>query len=357
MSHSLSMVNSILAKASDGRELCRTEIKMLMNAKDEVAISKTLETARLIRKEHFGNKIFIYGFVYLSNFCRNDCVFCYHKRSNKHCKRYRLSLSEIIEYSKTLESMGVHLVDLTMGEDPKILSENCHFLIQLVKKVRSETDLRIMASPGVVDTKVLRMLEEAGADWYALYQETYNRRLFSILRPKQDFDRRKCAKIVARDHDLLVEDGILVGVGENNDDRIESLLSMKKLGAEQVRAMSFVPQAGTRMEFQSSPPLLDELKMIAMLRIICQDRLIPASLDIDGVKGLQLRLMAGANVITSIIPDDSSLVGVADPKHLFRPREVKYLKQYLDGIGLQISSKYEYEDCINDFKTRRFRNK
>jgi methylornithine synthase len=352
MANSLYMVESILAKALDGKELARTEIKTLVNAKKEEAISKTIETARLIRKEHFGNKVFIYGFVYLSTFCRNYCAFCYHNKSNRHSKRYRLSPSEVLQYSKQLKCMGVHLVDLTMGEDPQILSKNCRSLIQLVKIVKDEIGLPIMVSPGVVGNEVLKRLKNAGTDWYALYQETYNRRLFSILRSRQDFDEREHAKISARESGLLVEDGILVGVGENCEDRAESLLSMRKIGAEQVRAMGFVPQTGTRMESQSGPPLLDELKMIAILRITCQDRLIPASLDIDGAKGLQLRLMAGANVITSIIPDDSSLVGVADPKHLFRMREVEYIKEHLNEIGLQIASKRKYEDCINIFKTQ-----
>ena len=38
-----------------------------------------------------------------------------------------------------------------------------------------------------------------------------------------------------------------------------------------------------------------------MLRLAFSDRLIPASLDVEGLEGLQLRLDAGANVVTSLI--------------------------------------------------------
>ncbi len=51
--------------------------------------------------------------------------------------------------------------------------------------------------------------------------------------------------------------------------------------------------------------------MIAVMRLLFPDRLIPASLDIDGVAGLQARLNAGANVVTSLIPPRLGLAGVA----------------------------------------------
>ena len=50
---------------------------------------------------------------------------------------------------------------------------------------------------------------------------------------------------------------------------------------------------------------------MAVLRLAFPDRLIPASLDVDGLKGLTQRLAAGANVITSIVPPGSGLAGVA----------------------------------------------
>lgn len=47
------------------------------------------------------------------------------------------------------------------------------------------------------------------------------------------------------------------------------------------------------------------------MRLLFPDKLIPASLDVDGISGLELRLMAGANVVTSIIPPNEGLAGVA----------------------------------------------
>ena len=47
------------------------------------------------------------------------------------------------------------------------------------------------------------------------------------------------------------------------------------------------------------------------MRLALPDRLIPASLDVDGLGGLKKRLDAGANVITSLVPPGQGLAGVA----------------------------------------------
>ena len=47
------------------------------------------------------------------------------------------------------------------------------------------------------------------------------------------------------------------------------------------------------------------------MRLAMPDRLIPASLDVDGIAGLEPRIAAGANVVTSIVPPDTGLAGVS----------------------------------------------
>ena len=54
-----------------------------------------------------------------------------------------------------------------------------------------------------------------------------------------------------------------------------------------------------------------ELLTIAAMRLAMPDRLIPASLDVDGIRGLERRLEAGANVVTSIVPPTVGLAGVS----------------------------------------------
>ena len=75
--------------------------------------------------------------------------------------------------------------------------------------------------------------------------------------------------------------------------------------------MTFVPQAGTPLEDVRPAGDADELLTIAALRLAMPDRFIPASLDVDGIAGLERRLQAGANVVTSIVPPTVGLAGVS----------------------------------------------
>jgi methylornithine synthase len=111
---------------------------------------------------------------------------------------------------------------------------------------------------------------------------------------------------------MLIEEGLLTGVGESLDDLADSILWMKDFAVDQARVMTFVPQADTPMAKAIPQDNLLELIIIAVMRLVLPDRLIPASLDVGGLSGLKARLDAGANVITSIVPPQKGLAGVAN---------------------------------------------
>ncbi|MGD8543609.1 MAG: methylornithine synthase PylB, partial [Candidatus Bathyarchaeota archaeon] len=248
---------------------------------------------------------------------------------------------------------GVHLIDLTMGEDPLIHKEKHYeYLVSLVKRIVDNIGLPVMVSPGVIPRKTLQDLAQVGADWYALYQETHNRELFNRLRVEQSFDARMNAKLQAKREGLLIEEGVLIGVGETYQDLVDSIVAMKEIEAHQVREMGFQPQPNTPMENCASPPILDEMKFIAIMRITQPDKLIPASYDIDGIKGLQLRLMAGANVITSLIPPQSGLAGVGQPQLDVECglRTVENVTPFIKRIGLRFASRKRYIEWIEENK-------
>lgn len=155
---------------------------------------------------------------------------------------------------------------------------------------------------------------------------------------------------------MLVEDGILLGVGETISDRADSILAMKLSGVDQVRVMSFVPQSQTPLASIASPDRKDEYLFISVMRLVMPDRLIPASLDVDGIKGLKMRLHAGANVVTSIIPPSNALAGVSQSTLDIDQglRTVFEVRRVLKGIGLHIASLENYQDWISHRKAQRF---
>jgi methylornithine synthase len=336
-------VAGLCAEILQGAPPGRDELEVLLRAGDEAPL--VLAAARELRARHSGDAVYLYGFVYFSTYCRNECAFCFYRADNDESPRYRKTADEVIAICRDLAESGVVLLDLTMGEDPEIHSEPGHrALVDLVAGVASETGAPVMVSPGVLPEASLRDLAGAGADWYALYQETHTRELYERLRVGQPFEERVEARSAARRAGLLVEDGLLTGIGDTPADRAASIVAMREAGWEQVRVMTFVPQAGTPLEDVQVAGDLDELLTIACLRLAMPDRFIPASLDVDGIAGLERRLQAGANVVTSIVPPTVGLAGVSQSELDIDEgyRTVHGVLPHLARLGLRPASVDEY---------------
>jgi len=309
-----SNLTRVLNRLQNGHIAGKTEIKYLLGLSAPEEIRMLFEAARNVRTHHFGSKIFLYGFLCFSTHCRNDCSFCQYRQSNKTVPRYRKTDAEILTAAKEMTATGAHLIDLTMGEDPILYSLEkfeSKRLLSMIKTVQNETGLPLMISPGTMPDSVLGGLAEAGVTWYACYQETHNKALYEQLRPGQEFAKRLAKKQLAKDLGMLIEEGILTGVGETLDDLADSIIWMRTTSVDQARVMTFVPQAGTPMAEIKAQSSLKEQMIISVMRLILPDRLIPASLDVDGLDGLKARLDAGANVVTSIVPPEKGLAGVA----------------------------------------------
>ena len=132
--------------ARDVRDLCRRalagdllgepDLARLLAAHGEAA-EAVFAAARAARARSFGDAVFLYGFVYFSTFCRNECTFCFYRAGNGESPRYRKSLDEVVAICRDLAGSGVVLLDLTMGEDPAIHDDPEYAaLLELVAAVR-----------------------------------------------------------------------------------------------------------------------------------------------------------------------------------------------------------------------------
>ena len=348
MDHDRLSVAAICERILAGRIPREDELEALLLADTDDA-EAVFAAARDLRARHFGDAVFLYGFVYFSTYCRNDCTFCFYRAGNEASPRYRKSLDEVVAICRGLAASGVALLDLTMGEDPLLHDEpGYQGLLDLVGAVTKVAGLPVMVSPGLVPDDVVAELGRRGADWYALYQETHTPELYDRLRIGQGFAERAGARLAARRAGMLVEDGILTGVGDTTADRARSIVAMREEGCQQVRVMTFVPQEGTPLADVPPAGDRDELLTIAVMRLAMPERLIPASLDVDGIRGLERRLQAGANVVTSIVPPTSGLAGVSQAELDIDEgyRTVSGVLPHLERLGLRAASPAEYEEWL-----------
>ena len=367
-------LDDILAKAFDN-SLTQEDLSTLIAPANQQERDKIQAAARKMRHLHTGDKIFTSGFIYFSTWCRNDCHFCAYRLSSKEAHRYRKTPEEVLTAAKLLASQGVNNIDLTLGEDPAIDQKDfSDKLAELIREVKEATGLPVMISPGVVKPHILQKFKEGGADWYACYQETYNPELFSRLRQGQCFETRLQVKKQALDVGLLIEEGVLCGVGETVADLAKSIWHMKELGAQQVRAMGFVPPTESisspavatgdaplnhgGQKWVPAPPQgvaqTQEVDMIAALRLALPGCLIPASLDVEGLAGLQPRLAAGANLITSLVPADLAFSGVAQASLDInnQARSMEGIRPLVLDCGLRLASPAEYQAWVTEAKAR-----
>ena len=348
-------IEALCGAALAGEKLDAAGLERLLEARGDEA-EQVFAAACELRARHFDEQVFLYGFVYFSTYCRNRCTFCLYRAGNPESPRYRKSLDEVVAICRDLADSGVVLLDLTMGEDPALHDEPGHRgLLELVEAVRDETGLPVMVSPGVVPDQVFPGLRARGADWYALYQETHTPELYERLRVGQAFEARAAARRAARRAGLLVEDGILTGIGDTAADRARSVAAMRDDAWEQVRVMTFVPQAGTPLAGRPAPDDQAELLTIAAMRLAMPDRLIPASLDVDGLRGLERRLQAGANVVTSLVPPTVGLAGVSQSELDIDEgnRTVAEVVPHLERLGLRAASPQVYAALLDRLRAAR----
>ncbi len=348
-----SNLTRILNHLQNGHPIEKNEIKTLLGLSDPEEIDLLFKAARNVRTQYFGNKIFLYGFLYFSTYCRNNCRFCQYRQSNKSLPRYRKTQIQILTAAREMADAGVHLIDLTMGEDPELYSSGTSGfkrMVSMVKIIQKETKLPLMISPGTLPDHVLMELSSIGVSWYACYQETHNKTLYKNMRYGQEFKKRVAKKQLAKKNGMFIEEGILTGIGESLDDLTDSIIWMKDFSVDQARVMTFVPQAGTPMAKTIPQDSLKERIIIAVMRLVLPDRLIPASLDVGGLAGLKTRLDAGANVVTSIVPPKKGLAGVANHSLDIEDsrRTLKHILPILKTCGLEPALRKEYQDWVAD---------
>jgi len=148
--------------------------------------------AQELTKKHFGNVIFLFTPLYISNICDNFCPYCSFAHQNK-IARLHLGADEIRHEAKKISDTGLrHILMLTgesrKGASPQYLKESASVLKEYFSAIAIEVY--------PLEENEYAELVDAGVDGLTIYQETYNRQLYESLHkggPKQDFEFRLLA--------------------------------------------------------------------------------------------------------------------------------------------------------------------
>ena len=119
---------SLIDKLRDTQALTKKEWITLLEGinsdKFDSALTEYLFTqARTVRENHYGKKVFIRGLIEISNICKNDCLYCGIRCSNKNAQRYRLTPDEILKCAEIGHKIGFRTFVMQGGEDPFFTDE------------------------------------------------------------------------------------------------------------------------------------------------------------------------------------------------------------------------------------------
>ncbi|KMQ49707.1 thiamine biosynthesis protein ThiH [Chitinispirillum alkaliphilum] len=142
--------------------------------------------ARDITRRQFGNVIFLFTPIYVSNICENVCPYCSFSIQNK-IPRKHLPISEVRREAQRISSMGIRHILLLTGESRRAAGvgylKEC---VRVLKEFFSSISIEVYP----LSQSEYSELINCGVDGLTIYQETYNEPLYKNLHrggPKEDF--------------------------------------------------------------------------------------------------------------------------------------------------------------------------
>ncbi len=257
------------------------------------------EKARRFKRLYYGDGIFMRGLIEISSCCKNDCFYCGIRKSNKNAERYRLSESEIIARCEYGYGLGFRTFVLQGGEDPYYDDARLETVIKTVKK--RHPDCAVTLSLGERSRESYKRLREAGADRYLLRHEAADETLYGKIHPAEmSLSNRKRCLYDLKELGYQVGAGFMVGAPfQTAEDIAGDLIFIHELCPEMAGIGPFIPHKDTVFSRCSAGSLELTLLLIAVLRIMLPNALIPATTALGTVnaRGREMGILAGANVI------------------------------------------------------------
>lgn len=289
----------IINKLDGTQSADREELIFLLNNINENETRLLGELARKKAQEAFSNKIYIRGLIEISNYCKNDCLYCGIRRSNKKAVRYRLSKDEILSCCEKGSALGFRTFVLQSGEDGYFTDE---VMCDITRTIKLEyPDCAVTLSLGEKSAESLKKLYDAGADRYLLRHETATPEHYGLLHPPEMRlkTRLECLK-------NLKEIGFQTGAGfmvgspyQTVENLADDLIFIKKFKPQMCGIGPFVPHKDTPFANMQSGSVRLTLILLSIIRLMLPKVLLPATTalgTVDG-KGREKGILHGANVV------------------------------------------------------------
>jgi len=229
-------------------------------------------------------------FVPLTTLCRDVCGYCTFARPPRRGERAYLTEDEVLAIARAGAQAGCSEALFTLGDRPEAryrvareelsalgCGSTLDYLARCARLVLEETGLLPHLNPGVMSRDELLALRPVAASM-GIMLETTAERLAARGGPHwASPDKVPARRLETMRHagELAIPftSGILIGIGETREERLDALVALRSLAEEhghlrEVIVQNFRAKPGTRMAEHTDPPLEEHLWSIAAARIV-----------------------------------------------------------------------------------------
>lgn len=232
-------------------------------------------------------------FIPLTRLCADVCHYCTFATTPSHLEAPYLSLEQVLDIARQGAAAGCKEALFTLGDAPERryavardwlgqhgFERTIDYVRACAQVVLKETGLLPHINAGVLTEDDWRMLRPVMASGGLMLESTSERLMENGAAhhgsPDKDPAVRLASLAAAGMARVPMTSGILIGIGETTEERIEALFALRDLHAghgqlQEVIVQNFCPKPGTKMAKASEASETDFLRVIAAARIVLPD--------------------------------------------------------------------------------------
>ena len=292
-------IRDIVDDIENNCDITYEQLESLLTSEDVEGIKYLHSKAREVADKIYGKDVYIRGLIEFTNYCKNDCLYCGIRHSNRNVSRYRLTDEQILDCCKNGYELGFRTFVLQGGEDPYYTDDR---VCQLIKNIKTRyPDCAVTLSIGEKSKDSYKRFFDAGADRYLLRHETANEEHYNSLHPQEmSLSTRKECLYNLKEIGFQVGCGFMVGSPNQTIQMLyEDLKFIKELQPHMVGIGPFISQHDTPFADKPSGTLEQTLRLLSIIRLIHPQVLLPSTTALGTIhpQGRELGIKAGGNVV------------------------------------------------------------
>ena len=286
--------NSYTDQLRSGVPLSREAACQLIHCTDQALPS--LLSAAMEARQGFKPGVVTYSrkvFIPLTNLCRDYCGYCTFRRDPGHVGAHTMTPNEVMSVVRAGEKMGCTEALLSLGDKPELAfpemretlrglgyKSTLHYLEAMCELVLRETSLLPHPNPGLLSAEWIARLAKFSPSM-GLMLETTN---VSLLEAGAAHDNAPDKVPVKRLHtieeagkqNVPFTTGLLIGIGETPEDRVDTLLAIRELHRryghiQEVIIQNFRAKPEIPMRDWPEPTQGEMMRTIAVARLLMPD--------------------------------------------------------------------------------------